>query len=272
MCVCSTPAHSFRLAQILLPSPSKMTSVAPDFRDSHRWMIEDGCAYYKAQNTSYKEVLLGGTPIEWFVTGEVPVIPGPAVMPPNVRFVGPRASVVREYDATAAHDYIDEETHVIGSGDWVVLDCKAVQAMQWTYGRIRINGVPTELSSCDADGAIFEVLDREDENCYGTYLYVLQNTRRPQRLRILRSKGCVTAADLAGGLLRSTVVVHDVDGPGGLRYIYDDSGEVTVIKPTSVTMRRRRMYHPHWSEDLTDLWDAHGLTDEQYYHQYFFGQ
>lgn len=126
---------------------SVSSPVSAGFADSSRWIIRDGGVFYTAQNRSYKEVLLGGTPIEAFFSENGPEIQIAPPERPKIRFTWPRRR--RQFCSCEGcnapppveYEFIDMDEQVICSGDWVYMDRAALMELPW-------------IKACHADATV----------------------------------------------------------------------------------------------------------------------
>lgn len=160
------------------------------FSDASKWAIKDGEVLYVPQNKSYKEVLLGGTPIEYFIEGQIPefVIGERRI---NVRL--PKIKEKALEPVSSVRDFWDDEDFIIHQGGWVNMTKKELMEYDWfsdafilpEYDRpirestlVVNNTSGYHLNDMSEAGGIYHLRDN-------VMYYIQKNTIKPSRLRIV---------------------------------------------------------------------------------------
>jgi len=148
------------------------------FADASKWIVKNGVVVYAPQNHSYKEVLLGGTPIEYFLEGEVPeAVLGK--MEIQVRL--PKIRDDREEEKMPTLDFVEDDEQVIGSGGWVDLSKKELLEFPWIKEPYNNKNCLMDINDCHG----FDILGITDAGAILTStrrIYIRRNMRKPSRL------------------------------------------------------------------------------------------
>ena len=169
------------------------------FADAACWAVQDDTVVYVPQNRSYKEVLKGGTPIEYLVGDEIPTIVGASPSSINVRFTWPRVAPKPELPT---FDFIESETFMIGGKDYCYLDHDALLELPWMQKLIEDpmlsvgfneSGHGHRVDMITRDGAIWL-------RGLASPIYITQNLKKAAELR------CVRLGWTEDGWLNSNVI------------------------------------------------------------------
>lgn len=255
----------FSMIPIADPFMDKERPIAGIFTDSNRWVVSDDDIVYNPQNRSYKEVLLGGTPIEWFFSEEVPTIEGAKIVPLKIRF--PRRDCESCHKpAQQAYDYIEDDKQVINNGAWEQMDKTALLGLPWIAAEeadkwIGINtdfGTGAAITNITPAGAIkFSNSDRHS--------YILRNRNRPTRLCLFTPQ-----TDDMGWMTHDVGSTEDIefvcvsDANCGLVYNYDKSGGMSMYNDQNGRYDRESdslSQDSWWGED-DDSWGDNDFAYE----------
>jgi hypothetical protein len=160
------------------------------FSDASKWVIKDGEVLYVPQDKSYKEVLLGGTPIKYFIEGQIPefVIGERRI---NVRL--PKIKEKAVEPQSSVRDFWDDEDFVIHQGGWVNMTKKELIKYSWfsdafntpEYGQVVrestlvVNNTSAyNLNDMSEAGGMYNSRDQ-------VIYYIQKATTKPNRLRIV---------------------------------------------------------------------------------------
>ncbi len=88
------------------------------FKDSAKWTFHNNYIVYVPQDRTYKEVLLGGTPIEYFVSDQTPTR---TIGTPDIKVRLPRINAEPAHTKPKVYDFQDNEDYYIVNDSWKTL-------------------------------------------------------------------------------------------------------------------------------------------------------
>lgn len=205
------------------------------FSDASKWAIKDGEVLYVPQDKSYKEVLLGGTPIEFFIEGQIPeFVIGERKI--NVRL--PKIKEKAVEPVGSVRDFWEDEDFIIHQGGWVNMTKKELMEYDWfseafitpEYGQavrestlIVNNTSGYILNDMSEAGGIYHSRDQ-------VMYYIQKDTKKPNRLRIVSVRNYnSTCIQSLIDMIYSTHISYWFGGidyrDSPLRYFFDKAGK-----------------------------------------------
>lgn len=176
----------------------RMTAMISGFSDAPKWAVKDNAIVYVPQDRSYKEVLLGGTPIEYFAAEDTPTcVIG---VKPRLRSRKTRAKDLEE--AVRTYDHQEWDTQIITSGEWVDLTREEILALPWVQRSIADPFASIGINQCwgyecitvPSDGKIvFTVSGSYQKVSCG----IRKNIKKETRLKLKWEHGRVDALKFA---------------------------------------------------------------------------
>jgi hypothetical protein len=154
------------------------------FADASKWAVKDNNVVYVGQNRTFKEVLMNGTPIEYFIEGEVPecVIGTKSI---NVRFQ--KAPEDKPNIKGSPYEFIDRQHQIIGKGKWVNITKDKLTNYPWFNEDLEISTYVIRLND-----SINIFIDKVSDNGNISTIdntcryYICKNVHKPSRLILIK--------------------------------------------------------------------------------------
>lgn len=115
------------------------------FKDSAKWTFRNNYIVYVPQDRTYKEVLLGGTPIEYFVSDQTPTY---TVGTPDIKVRLPQINAEAVQTSPKVYDFQDTEDYYIGNDSWKTLTREELFVCDWIRLSSEIKNAVLGFNGC----------------------------------------------------------------------------------------------------------------------------